>query len=159
MPSGFWGAFGEGPGPSLDRFEGPLGGGLEVHVGPFWCWFGMLFASPLSRRCGTPFGRALGPNFQPQMGAKILPERVLKRCPTRNSENAKNAQPSYVFARKLLPTWARNRTQEGPKRDWKTISSARRKTDPKMVRFGPNLAPQVGSKTRQDASKTPSRSG
>ena len=75
------------------------------------------------------------------MEPNILPERLLKRGPTRNSENAKNVQPSYVFARKLLPTWPQHRSQEAPRHDWKTVSSARRETDPKMLRVGPNLGP------------------
>ena len=78
---------------------GPLLGRV---LGPMLEHFGAIFVSfscdVLDITAGPLLGAILH-QLGPQIDPRILPERLSKRAPTRNSENTKNAQPSYVFAR------------------------------------------------------------
>ena len=139
-PGGVPEGSGAGSGPQLGPQDGPM-------LSPFITFLARSsrpFLGTCWRSLREPSWERFGGQLGPQMGPGMPPERLLTRSPARNRENAENAQPSYVFARYWASTWARNRTQEGPRRDWTTVSSARRKNGPLWARFGPNLGPKMG---------------
>ena len=119
------------------RFMDPLGGGLGVHVGPFWQCFGMLFASRFSRRLGIPSGGGLGPNLGPKWGPESSRKgsRNEARCETAKMLILTNP-PMFllVFYLQLGP-------QIGPKRLQNPVGKRTQAHDEEKTPKWPNLEP------------------